>query len=186
MNRVLVVGPSWVGDMVMAQSLFKVLKQDQQSCSIVVLAPAWSEPILARMPEVDDSVIMPLGHGQLGLGQRWRLGRTLRSQFDQAIVLPGSFKSALIPMFAGVKRRTGFIGEQRYGLLNDRRKLDKNVLPYNVQRFVALGQESGELPASLEQIPWPKLEINVDHRERAQFKFGLDSRSQLIGLCPGA
>ncbi|MEE4163177.1 MAG: lipopolysaccharide heptosyltransferase II, partial [Woeseiaceae bacterium] len=38
--------------MVMAQSLFKLLKRRRPSCAIDVLAPGWSLPIVARMPEV--------------------------------------------------------------------------------------------------------------------------------------
>ena len=186
MNRILVVGPSWVGDMVMAQSLFKVLKKSASGCHITVLAPAWSEPLLARMSEVDSSLVMPIGHGQLGLSKRWRLGRTLRGRFDQAIVLPGSFKSALIPMFAGIKRRTGFVGEQRYGLLNDLRKLDKDRLPYNVQRFVSLGLESGASVHSLDQILPPALKVDTDRCQDVLQQFGLDHGKPIVVLCPGA
>ena len=91
MNKVLIVGPSWVGDMVMAQSLFKVLKRAEPDTEITVLGPTWSIPILARMPEVGHTVDMPVGHGVLGLGVRRRLGRALMAaNFDRAIVLPGS------------------------------------------------------------------------------------------------
>ena len=172
--------------MVMAQSLFKVLKQSPSGCRITVLAPAWSEPLLARMPQVESSVVMPVGHGQLGLARRWRLGRTLRSKFDQAIVLPGSYKSALVPMFAGIKRRTGFVGEQRYGVLNDLRQLDKNRLPYNVQRFVYLGMSSDAQVPSIESIAPPTLEVKTDQREIVSRRFGLDQSKPIVALCPGA
>ena len=186
MNRILVVGPSWVGDMVMAQSLFKVLKKRPSGCLITVLAPAWSEPLLERMPEVESSVVMPVGHGQLGLAQRWRLGRSLSNKFDQAIVLPGSFKSALVPMIARIKCRTGFLGEQRYGLLNDIRKLDKVRLPYNVQRFVSLGLDSGASVHSLDQLMRPALKVDPDQRQHVSNRFGLDLNKSLVALCPGA
>ena len=52
MGDLLVIGPSWVGDMVMAQSLFKVCQQRNPTAAIDVVAPSWSSPILARMPEV--------------------------------------------------------------------------------------------------------------------------------------
>ena len=48
----LIVGPSWVGDMVMAQALFILLKARKPDIAIDVLAPAWSLPIVARMPEI--------------------------------------------------------------------------------------------------------------------------------------
>ena len=89
----------------MAQSLFKALKRRNADAAIDVLAPAWSAPMLARMPEVRRSVVMPLGHGQFGLFARWRLARQLRSEnYQQAYVIPRSLKAALLPFFAGIPR----------------------------------------------------------------------------------
>ncbi|MDR1853676.1 MAG: lipopolysaccharide heptosyltransferase II [Azoarcus sp.] len=185
MRKILVVGPSWVGDMVMAQSLFMSLKQ-AGDCDIDVLAPAWSLPILARMPQVRRGVTMPLGHGQFGLGARWRLGRELaREGYDQAIVLPGSFKSALAPFFAGIAQRTGFRGEMRYGLLNDMRPLDRALLPMTVQRFVALGQPPGALAAP-PAFPVPRLVADAANRGTLIERFGLDAARPAIAFMPGA
>ena len=61
--------PSWVGDMVMAQTLFIELKRQDPEAIIDVLAPAWSAPLLDRMPEVNRGIDMPLGHGQTGTGR---------------------------------------------------------------------------------------------------------------------
>src|SRR5579863_5335178 len=96
-ERILVVGPAWVGDMVMAQSLFATLKQYHPAAEIDVLAPAWSRPLLARMPEVHAAVMLPVEHGELGFGVRKRLGRMLRGRYSHAVVLPRSWKSALVP-----------------------------------------------------------------------------------------
>lgn len=184
-QRILVVGPSWVGDMVMAQSLFMTLRQSLPDAVIDVLAPQWSLPILERMPEVRRGIAMPAGHGQLGLGIRWRLGRELAAQgYDQAIVLPGSLKSALVPWFAGIARRTGFVGEMRYGLLNDVRKLDKQLLPMTVQRFVALG-----LPPSSTQtpeVPRPHLVAHADHATQLLAPLGLSADRPAVAFMPGA
>jgi len=109
-----------------AQSLFITLKNARPDCQIDVLAPSWSLPLLERMPEVAKAIAMPLSHGQFGLLDRIKLGRKLRAEgYHQAIVLPNSWKSALIPYFAGIPVRTGYIGECRWGLLNDARRLDK-------------------------------------------------------------
>ena len=144
-DSVLVVGPSWVGDMVMAQALFILLKARKPDIAIDVLAPAWSLPIVARMPEVRRGIAAETGHGELGLGKRRRIGYALRDAgYEHAIVLPRSLKSALIPWFARIPRRTGFRGESRYGLVNDMRPFDKAVLDQTVKRFVALGLDAGE------------------------------------------
>ena len=93
-ERILVVGPSWVGDMMMAQTLFILLKRSNPDCSIDVLAPDWSLPILAHMPEISDSIASPFKHGEASLHQRYLLGKSLRDRrYDQAIILPNSLTS---------------------------------------------------------------------------------------------
>lgn len=181
----LVVGPSWVGDMVMAQSLFKVLKARAPERAIDVLAPGWSLPLLERMPEVRAGIEMPLGHGRLALGERWRLGRALRGRYEEAILLPNSWKSAVVPWAARIPRRTGWRGEMRYGLLNDLRRLDKSKLTMTVQRFVALALEPGEL---LPKIPPPALEVEPADLAAALAAHGLEkpAGTRLLALCPGA
>ena len=184
-KKILVVGPSWVGDMVMAQSLFMTLKNDNPQCQIDVLAPAWSLPLLERMPEVTKGIIMPLIHGQLGLVERWQLGKQLRtSQYDQAIVLPNSWKSAIAPFFAHIPLRTGYLGEMRWGLLNNPRKLDKKKLSMTVQRFVSLGLEKNKKQPPDYLIP--VLKIKENDRQAVIKKFQLPSSGKVLALCPGA
>ena len=184
-EKILVVGPSWVGDMVMSQSLYIFLQNTRNNLSIDVLAPAWSEPLLARMPQVNKALTLPVGHDELGLGRRFKLGRKLKPlNYDQVILLPNSFKSALVPFFAGIKKRTGWRGEMRYGLLNDVRHLEEDSLPLMVQRFVALGQ-APDLPVP-EQLPPPQLVVNNDEAMRCAAKFDLDLSRPILALCPGA
>ena len=171
--------------MMMAQSLFINLKQQIPCCLIDVLAPDWSLALLERMPEVNRAVSLSVSHRQFGFNARLQLGRQLRGfAYDQAIVLPNSWKSALIPFFAGIKRRTGYIGEMRWGLLNDARRLDKPRLPMTVQRFVALGLESnGQLPP---EYSYPKLAISVQMQRSVREKFQIDQAKKVLALCPGA
>jgi heptosyltransferase-2 len=170
--------------MVMAHSLFRTLKQYQPEAQIDVLAPGWSLPLLARMPGVRAGIEMPLKHGEIGLGARWRLGRGLRGQYDQAIVLPGSLKSALVPFFAAIRQRTAFLGEQRYGLINDIRALDKEVLPMTVQRFVALGQAATDAQPPL--ILPPRLRVDVENQKRLLQALDLSLDKPAVALMPGA
>lgn len=170
----------------MAQSLFKALKQQDEQHEIDVLAPAWSKPLLERMPEVNRAIDMPLGHGKMEFKTRWQLGARLRGLYDQAILLPNSWKSAIIPFAARIPQRTGWVGEMRYGLLNDIRRLDKSRLTMTVQRFVALAdsRQSNSIP---EIIP-PRLEVKEKDLEKALDNLGLirPEGCSLLHLCPGA
>lgn len=184
-EKILVVGPSWVGDMVMAQVLFIHLQKHNPGAVIDVLAPPWSSAILERMPQVRRAIPLPIGHGELGLRKRWRLGRSLRKEgYAQSILLPNSLKSALVPMFARIPLRTGWCGEQRYGLLNDLRHLDEQAMPLMVQRFAALGQSSSALlPAKL---PAPCLVVDEAQAEHCREAFSLRPDRPILALCPGA
>ncbi len=184
-RRYLIVGPSWVGDMVMAQSLFITLKKLYPECIIDVIAPAWSLPILERMPQINRGIALAVGHGEFSLLSRIRLGRSLRKHgYSHALVLPRSWKSALVPFFARAKVRTGYRGEMRYGLLNEIRQLDKNLLKQTVQRYVAHAYDSdlNQVP----EIPFPKLEVDVNNRERLVKELGLDITRLVIAMMPGA
>ncbi|MEX2333183.1 MAG: lipopolysaccharide heptosyltransferase II, partial [Pseudohongiella sp.] len=188
-RRILVVGPSWVGDMVMAQSLFMALKSATPGVEIDVLAPSWSRPLLDRMPEVARAIDLPFAHGELGLRRRFELGRELRSgQYDQAILLPNSFKSALVPWFAGIPVRTGWRGEKRGWILNDCRVLDPEQLPLMVQRFLALALPAGaELPQALpDPLPVPQLQAEPAQVNAAMADFMLTKSPAILALCPGA
>jgi heptosyltransferase-2 len=172
--------------MVLAQSLFKVLKQRYPQSELDVVAPAWTLPLLDRMAEVDHGIALDVGHGELGLGKRIALGRVLRERnYDRAIVLPNSLKSAIVPWVTRARRRTGFVGEFRYGLLNDARKLDEKALPKTVERFVALGLKPNEpLPALL---PLPELIANRDNTLHALNAVGhAMPQVPVLALCPGA
>ncbi|WP_455820516.1 ADP-heptose--LPS heptosyltransferase RfaF [Pseudomonas cerasi] len=188
--KILVIGPSWVGDMMMSQSLYRTLKAEHPDAIIDVMAPAWCRPLLSRMPEVNEALAMPLGHGALAIAERRRLGKMLKKKgYDRAFVLPNSFKSALIPFFAAIPRRTGWRGEMRYGLLNDLRRLDKNAFPLMVQRYVALGydkariQHADDLP---QPMLWPQLAVQEAEKQATVSAFDLASGRPMIGFCPGA
>jgi len=182
-NKILIIGPSWIGDMVMAQSLFIALKADNPTVVIDVLALAWTKPLLDRMPEVNQAIKMPISHGVFGWGMRKKLGRELRQQnYDQAIVLPNSWKSALIPWFAKIPLRTGWRGEMRYGLLNDIRILDNLALPMMVQRYVSLAYPSSQAHAT----PSYPVPLMVAKKSISTLVPNLESNQKRLVFCPGA
>ena len=187
-NKILVIGPSWVGDMVMSQSLYISLKQEHPNAELHVMAPAWCCALLERMPEVDKAIVMPLGHGDFKLAERFRLGRKLATEgYDWAIVQPNSLKSALIPLFAGIKQRTGWKGESRYGLLNDLRS-NKQSFPLMVERYNALAYPKATMTDnhSLPNIPWPSLKVDQKNQQLALSELSLNTSRSVLSLCPGA
>lgn len=182
--RILVVGPSWIGDTVLAQPLFSLLRNSGEKLALDVLAPPWTLPIVSRMPEVRRGIVNPFGHGDLELAARRRLGRELaREGYDQAIVLPNSFKSALVPFFAGIPLRTAYRGEARWILVNDMRVLDARALPRLADRYAALGAASG---AALPPLPDVRLSTDENSRAATLARLELDLRVPAIALCPGA
>lgn len=109
------------------------------------------------MPEVNEAIPMPLGHGALEIGERRKLGHSLREKrYDRAYVLPNSFKSALVPFFAGIPHRTGWRGEMRYGLLNDVRVLDKEALAANGGTLYSATYDKG-IMRTAQDLPQPLL-----------------------------
>ena len=180
----LIVAPAWVGDMVMAHSLIQLLSDRPVSGVIDVLAPSSTSPLASRMAEVRNCYTLDIGHGRLGLSERLQMARKLRArEYDEAFILPNSWKSALIPFFAGIKRRVGWLGERRFGLLNDVRILDKLGLPLMVERFSALSVEKEERLSR--PVPNPALVFDAENRLRLAKEFGL-AQSGAIALAPGA
>ena len=196
MGATLIIGPAWVGDMVMAQSLFRLLKSQDPAQQIDVIGPAWSVPLVGRMPEVRRGIPLAIGHGELALGARRELGHALRGEcYARAIVLPRSFKSALVPWFAGIPVRTGFGAEFRGLLLTDARRLDRKVLDQTVKRFLALGGKIADLLVHYqldmaEQIPGtifcrvtnPGTEISIDPATRGKLGQVLDGIAMIAHI----
>jgi heptosyltransferase-2 len=185
MRRILVVGPSWIGDMVLAQPMLKLLHARHSPLALDVLAPRWTLPLVGRMAEVRRAIESPFAHGDLKLGERRRLGRELaREGYDQVIVLPNTFKAALTPFFSGIPQRTGYVGEMRHWLLNDARRLDAKRLPQLAERYAELALPRGE--AFRPPLPTPSLRSEETGRRAVMARLGLERSRPVAALAPGA
>ncbi|HRD91954.1 lipopolysaccharide heptosyltransferase II [Accumulibacter sp.] len=183
--KALIVAPSWIGDTVLAQPLFMRLHQRTPGLRLDALAPRWVAPVLERMPEIAQVVDSPFAHGELSLKTRHRLARQLaEGGYQRAYVLPNSLKSALVPFFADIPERIGFVGEKRYGLINRRHTLDKARLPQMAERFAQLAESAGDpLPRPL---PLPSLNSSSAQRSATLASLGVDLPGKLAIFCPGA
>ncbi len=182
-SRTLIVAPSWIGDTILAQPLLSRLAA--QGAIIDVLAPGWSAPLLQRMPEVNRVIKSPFGHGDFAFSKRRELGRKLAAErYDAAYVLPNSWKSALVPFFAGIPLRIGYQGEARYGLLNRRHRLDKNALPQLAQRYARLADPTDT--TTVPELPAVRLTSGTEQQHSARSAMGLALDGAPVIFCPGA
>lgn len=191
MRRALVIAPNWIGDALMAQPLFALLKKLHPRIAIDAVAPTWVAPVLERMPEIHDVHATDLAHGKLQMVRRWQLASDLRDVgYDAAYVLPNSFKSALIPWLAGIPLRIGYTGESRYGLLNVRHANPpkaRDARPPMVPFYASLAYAPGaKLDEQLKALPLPRLDADLNETARVSTRFHLDTRKPLIVFCPGA
>ena len=185
LDKVLIVGPSWVGDMVMSQALYKALKETNPLTSISVLARSTLKPLLERMPEVDEILNSDFAHGELRLSERKQFGMNLQDgNFNRAFILPLSFKSALIPWHAKIPNRIGWRGEWRNILLTDCRKLDKKAYPLMVQRFIGLAYPESTQPP--DDLFFPKLLPKEPNEEFKYSRTNLSRKKNVLAICPGA
>jgi heptosyltransferase-2 len=176
--RVLAVAPNWIGDALMAQPLFALLKNREPDLELDVLAPHWVAPVPRRMPEVSEVIAVPFRHGALDLRARWQLGRELAARgYERAIVLPNSWKSALVPFFARIPVRVGYLGESRYGLLNRIQRHDPEASM--ALHYARLSEESLQEP-----LPQPSLRVAPHEVEAVKRRHGIDGR--YVVFCPGA
>src|SRR5205807_5248383 len=121
-QRILVVQPSWVGDAVMATPALRALRESFPDSHISYLLRRYVKPIYAGMPWADKLITYrtgktkaKAGKGVFDLAARLRAGK-----FDLAILLPNSFKSALMCKMAGIDRVVGYERDGRGFLLTDK------------------------------------------------------------------
>lgn len=171
--KIAIVMPSWVGDCVMAHPLITLLTQQYPGAKITALAMPGLVALIERMPGVDAVLPIELGHGDFKFFKRRAYGKQWAGKWDWVIVLPNSWKSALIPFFTNAPKRTGWRGEMRYGLLTDHRILEKAKYPLLVSRYAALAFAPG---ATLPTLPAPQLRP----------KTVIPVEGKVLALCPGA
>jgi heptosyltransferase II len=184
MAKVLVIGPSWLGDTIMTQSMIQVLQEQGHEVTLSTCAAYLT--VANRMPGLQTSIEINLPRGKLNWNKRKTYGMQLQQDgFDQVIVVPNSWKSALTPYWAKIPKRTAWLGELRWGLINDARKYDPARYPTMIQKLVALAYPKNT-DISFAQCPFPKLQANQASAKKWLEKLGIDQKKPIAILCPGA
>lgn len=176
-NDILIVGPNWVGDMVMAEPLVAALKERWPDRSIDILAPPNVLSLADRMRGVRAGIPSTFSPHVLHLMQRYALGRSLRGRYADAYVLPGSFISALVPAFARVPRRHGYVGELRHVLINRVTRMPEGARRQTAAYLRLAGGEHA--------TPRPRLIVDPDNQALLLQRFGLE-QGRFVVFVPGA
>ncbi|WP_432380574.1 lipopolysaccharide heptosyltransferase II [Duganella sp. P38] len=186
--RTLIISPNWIGDAVMAQPLLQLLRAAHPERPIDVLAPPAVSPVWRQAAEVDEVLETPFRHGALQLRQRWQFARLLRRRgYADAYILPNTIKYALIPWLAGIRRRVGYQGESRYGLINVMHHDEAPPRPM-VAFYAALARPPVTVqgPALRAALPRPRLTVGGAQVAAAFARCGLDPARPLVAMAPGA
>jgi heptosyltransferase II len=182
---VLIVPYMWIGDFVRCHTVIRLLRARNQGLAIDVLTTSMVAPLLDYMPGVRKGIIADLPRKKLALGRHRALASQLKVEgYAHVLVMPRTWKSALAPCLAGIPLRTGFVGEARFGLINDLRFGERRLLRM-VDRCAALALEKNEyIPTAW---PLPQLEVPVVEIAEWRRRFQITSNSRpAIALAPGA
>lgn len=184
-HPILVVPWMWIGDFVRCHSVVRMLRKRFPHRPVDMLTTKLCAPLLEYMPGVRKGIVCDLPRGRLAFAEHKALAARLASEhYGSVLVMPSTWKSALAPYLAGIPERTGFIGELRFGLLNDIRTGEKRMARM-IDRCGALAQPKGAAPPS----DWPLPQIVVPNNEAAAWcaSKGLpDGGKPIVAFAPGS
>jgi heptosyltransferase-2 len=181
---ILLVPYMWIGDFVRCHTVVKLLRQREPSRAIDMLATSNVAPLVDYMPGVRKGIIADLPRKQLAYAEHRALAERLRAEgYCHALVMPRTWKAALAPYLAGIRRRTGFFGEGRIVLLNDLRIGERRLFRM-LDRCASLALHRGEV----QPTSWPEPELVVPSSEVLAWRrrLGLNTERPIIALAPGA
>src|ERR1044072_8164204 len=118
----LVVPYMWIGDFVRCHSVVKLLKDRYPARAVDVLSTNLCAPLADYMPELRQAIVVDLPRKRLSYAEHAALAERLkRENYGTALIMPRTWKAALGALLAGIPERVGWVGEWRFGLLNDAR-----------------------------------------------------------------
>lgn len=188
-RRTLIIASQWVGDAILSLPLLADLQRAGRTLDVLALPSVAA--VYRCSPSVQTVHEVAFARGQLQWRLRRRIAKDLRGQYEMAVVLPNSLKSALIPWLAGIPLRRGMIGESRYGLINDRRR--QPALPIQSSAHSGQAQRAPMITHYLQLADHPRPPTDIDplgnDRPRLVLPTSLAlplASGPLLALCPGA
>jgi heptosyltransferase II len=180
---ILIIPYMWIGDFVRGHSVVRVLNQRWPNRPVDLLTTTLCAPLVDYMPGVRAGIVWDLPRSRLALARQRQLADQFRARgYGTAIVLPRTWKSALAPALAAIPERVGFVGEARFGLINQWRWGEKK-LPRFIDKNAALALPDGApLPP---EWPVPQLRVGADEVSRFRQTKGL-GEGMAVALAPGS
>jgi heptosyltransferase-2 len=180
----LIVPYVWIGDFVRVHSVVRLLRAQDPGRAVDMVSSTLCAPLADYMPGVRAAIVADMPRRRLGLAQQRELAAALRAGgYGQALVMSRKWKAALAPWLAGIPVRTGFIGEMRFGLLNDIR-YGERALPRMIDQMGALALPPG---AALPEWPLPELKVPAREVDAWCTRQGLAGDDPpIVTLSPGA
>jgi heptosyltransferase-2 len=180
---ILIVPYMWIGDFVRGHTVVRVLKQRWPNRPIDLLTTSLCAPLVDYMPGVRAGIVWDLPRRRLALAGQWRLAERLRERnYGTALMLLRTWKSALAPTLAGIPERVGFVGEFRFGVVNQWRWGEK-ALPRMVDKMGMLALPDG----TPQPAEWPVPQLHVPAGETGRWRQanGLGNKPA-VALAPGS
>lgn len=182
-DPVLIIPYMWIGDFVRCHSVVRLLRAQEPERPVDLLSTSLCAPLADYMPGVRKAVVVDLPRGRLAMGMQRDLAARLKAEhYGQALVMPRTWKAALAPWLAGIPARTGFVGEMRFGLLNDLRWGEKK-LPRMIDQCASLALPRNETPP--DKWPVPQLIVPAAHAAQWRARNGLGT-GPAVAMAPGA
>jgi heptosyltransferase-2 len=182
LNKILLRGPNWVGDAVLAIPAMKAIRNTYPRAEITLLVRPWVAGVFSSAPFVDHVWSEPRPAGVLD----WmRLSRSIRAKgFDLALLFPNSFESAAMTFFGRVPQRVGYATDGRGWLLTHSIKV-AGPKRHQVHYYLELAS------AVSAPVDHPSIEIAASPEEKSQARrllasAGIAPDRKFLVLNPGA
>jgi heptosyltransferase-2 len=159
MKKIAVIQTAFPGDVILATPVFEALKEGYPECVLAAVIRPESYPLLRNNPHIDDLIVYDKYGRDKGIRGMLRISRLLNG-YDRAVIIQRFLRSALIPLLAGIKERTGYDSGSFSFLYNDKKPYDKNR--HEVQRCLDL------IDAGRETRFRPRIFIGNEERQEAE------------------
>src|SRR5499427_8289873 len=175
----------WIGDFVRCHTVVRLLRGRFPGRPVDMLTTRMVSPLIDYMPGVRKGIVFDLPRKRIAISRHRALADLLRREhYGDVLIMPRTWKSALAPFLAGIPRRIGFVGEMRFGLVNDLRSGEKK-LPRMVDRCAALALPNSAVPP--QDLPLPQLEVPPEALPQWRVRMNLPANGQPVAvLAPGA